>query len=144
MNLRIRDLLTNFAKLRYRYVSAWKQKKYDLCKQLKKQLAEISQELRELGVAVGVMPENLEYLKISLSTCAATDPNTVTCLLRDIEGVFEVYEKPVEKPYTLRNFEIFNVEADGSLSIPEPTEPDPPPEIPDHPATRNCDLKRSE
>src|SRR3972149_8510063 len=58
MNLTVRDLLKNFETLRTAYVKAWKNGFQDVCKKLRIELAEISEQLRALGVAVGMTEEN--------------------------------------------------------------------------------------
>jgi hypothetical protein len=144
LNLKIRDLLKNFETLRIAYVKAWKTGTNAICKELSEKMGKIAEELRSLGIAIGMTPENLQYLQSSLTTCmrSATTPATVACLLRDVEGVFEVYEQHDEdKKITFRGFDKYIVEPDGTLSLPERQEEEKV-ELPDHPQTRNIDLEK--
>ena len=103
MNLTVRDLLKNFETLRTAYVKAWKNGFQDVCKKLRIELAEISEQLRALGVAVGMTEENLTYLKSSLGTLtrSATNDNTTISLTRDIENLFNLYTVEPSAPLSL-------------------------------------------
>ena len=92
MNLKIRALLKQFEKLRLEYVKAWKSGVKETADKLRYKLAEISEALRQAGIAIGMLPENLTYLQNSLSTCtrSATTEATATALIRDVENMFEL------------------------------------------------------
>jgi len=87
----------------------------------------------------------LEYIQNSYVTAqhALTNGNmeTVECVTRDIHQLEEL-SKQTEKRFTLRGMDIFEIEPDGSLSIPEPKEPEL--RLPEHRTFRNVDLKEKE
>lgn len=147
-------LLRTFEQLKQEYITAWKSKLYDKCKNLKCRLADVAVQARALGISLGcnptrnLQPIDLEYsinaLEFVTRNLGAEDADII---LRDIhrlngcEGCGRCIES--EKRFTLRGFDTYEVDEQSNLSIPE-REDSQQPKIPVHPVTRSCDHQKAE
>jgi hypothetical protein len=141
MNQKAKELLNAFEALRPKYIATFKSRAYEAANKLKNEMANISRQLHELGVRIGIVPINLEFIQRCLDTSSQPDIDnaTATAILRDALGCFEAHETEPQR-VTYRGFLKYTVDSNGLLSLPEPSEQPEILKLPPHPCTRNADL----
>jgi hypothetical protein len=138
-------LIKKFEHVKKEYVKAFKAKLFDLCRKLGDKLFEIVEQLRAQGLKntdLGLSPDG-EYIIRSFEMVAKnpTSPHTDS-ILADAKRLCNGYCEE-RKRYTMIGMEIVEISEDGSLSFPEPTEPESQPDIkPILMPKRNCDIQR--
>jgi hypothetical protein len=135
-------LLQKFKRLKADYTKSFKAGLIGICRKIGDQLMGIAEQLREQGLTfegLGLSADG-QYIVRCIDSARTNPSDHSETLLNDAERLLE--ESIPIQHYTMRGFEVFEVDSNGKLSIPEPKPPKKSQQQPFRPPLRNCDIQR--
>jgi Ca2+-binding EF-hand superfamily protein len=135
-------LLKKFKQLKADYIKAFKSGFISVCRKIGDELIAIATELRAIGLTfegLGLSSDG-SYIVRCIDLARTNPSDHSETLLNDAERLLEE-SIPIQR-YTMRGFEVFEVDNNGKLSIPEPEPPKKFPEQPFRLPLRNRDIQR--
>jgi hypothetical protein len=137
------EMLQEWNQTAYQYSKIQNTGARELVRALFNKMVELAKRLHERDIPLGLPPNEARYIQESLKSIMSNPTSQMSrAVILEIPAILNRYLSPEdEQKCTLRGFNEFVVNGDGSLSLPEKTE-EPQPKLPDHPATRNADLEK--
>jgi len=145
MNKETASLIQQWQTIGNRYAEAYKNGLMQLARSLHFKMLEYARRLHELGVPLGLPPSEARYVQESLKSIMSNPMSAMSrAVIYEIPEILSRNLAREQKRFTMQNFEIIQINEDGTTQFLDPPPEEPKSDIPNPLPRRNCDIEREQ